>query len=60
MDVARLNFSHGDVRRPRGQLQAGSRRLRSNRARRRYARRPAGPQDPTRPLRRRSHVLGER
>ena len=46
------------LRRPRGHLQAGARGIRCDRPSGRHPRRPAGPQDPTRAVRRRAHVLG--
>ena len=53
MDVARLNLSHGDLRRPRAGLPRRPRGVRRDRPRGRHPRRPAGPEDPARPVRRR-------
>ena len=58
MDVARLNFSHGDY----ADHEANYKRVRAasdaDRARGRHPRRPAGPEDPARPVRRRAARTG--
>ena len=53
MDVARLNLSHGSYADHEEIYRIGAARVRRDRARRRDPRRPAGPEDPARHVRRR-------
>ena len=47
MDVARLNFSHGDYADHEGRLRPGAQGLRCHRSRGRHPGRSAGAEDPT-------------
>ena len=59
MDVARLNLSHGAYADHEERLPARAAGRRRDRPRRRHPRRPAGPQDPARHVRRRARSLLE-
>ena len=60
MDIARLNFSHGDRADHKRVYHAVRSRGRQLRSGRRHPRRPAGPEDPAGPVRRRSGQLADR